>query len=50
MQIVGLRECPKDAVYKIKDISEYITENIRENGAVREFIDWLLERKKLDEY
>ncbi|MBP3602576.1 MAG: HAD-IIIA family hydrolase [Lachnospiraceae bacterium] len=41
MQMVGLRGCPRDAVSKIKEISECITESSGGNGAVREFIDWI---------
>lgn len=44
MQMVGLRGCPRDAVSKIKEISECITESSGGNGAVREFIEWINKR------
>lgn len=39
----GLVGCPNDAVRKIIDISDYKCKNDAGNGAVREFIEWILE-------
>ena len=35
--------CPSDSVESVKQIANYICSNKGGNGAVREFIDWLLE-------
>ncbi len=42
----GLIGCPADAVKKVKDISSYICKSKGGEGAVREFIDWLLKKNK----
>ena len=44
MQMVGVRGCPNDAVKEIKEISDYIATAIGGNGAVREFIEWIINR------
>ena len=38
----GITACPKDAVAKIKDIADFISEYDGGDGAVRDFIEWLL--------
>lgn len=38
----GLVGCPADAVQKVKDIANYISKNKGGEGAVRDFIDWLI--------
>lgn len=38
----GLIGCPADAVHEIKAISDYICKNTGGNGAVREFIEWIV--------
>ncbi len=40
----GLIGCPSDAVQDVKDISDYISAKKGGDGAVREFIDWLMEK------
>ncbi len=42
MQMCGIKGCPQDAVDEVKNISDYICTNKAGNGAVREFIDWLV--------
>ena len=46
MQLVkeagGIVGCPSDAVKAVKEISDYIAEHEGGNGAVRDFIEWLL--------
>lgn len=42
----GLVACPRDAVKKVRDISDYICEKEGGCGAVREFIEWLAEDKE----
>lgn len=48
MQLVkeagGIVGCPSDAVKKVKEISDYIADHDGGNGAVRDFIEWLLAR------
>ncbi len=39
----GLCGCPADSVDRIKEISDHISPNVGGSGAVRTFIDWLLE-------
>lgn len=38
----GLVGCPADAVQKVKDLSDFISTRNGGDGAVREFIEWLL--------
>ncbi|MGN0367083.1 MAG: KdsC family phosphatase [Suilimivivens sp.] len=38
----GIIGCPNDAAKIVKEISDYITKKKGGNGAVREFIDWLI--------
>ena len=38
----GVIACPKDAVKQVSSIVDYVTPSIGGNGAVRDFIDWLL--------
>ncbi len=45
MERVGIKGCPNDAVEKIKEISDYITIALGGYGAVREFIEWIDERR-----
>lgn len=39
----GLVGCPADAVIKVKDIANFISTKNGGDGAVREFIEWLLD-------
>lgn len=43
MSLCGVKGCPADAVEEIKKISDFISRKNGGKGAVREFIDWLLE-------
>ena len=38
----GLNGCPADAVHAIKKVSDYIASNNGGNGAVRDFIEWII--------
>ncbi len=38
----GIIGCPKDAVKQVVDIADYIAEHNGGDGAVRDFIEWLL--------
>lgn len=42
MKLISTIGCPSDAVKEVKEISHYICENKGGNGAVREFIDWIV--------
>lgn len=39
----GIVGCPSDAVKKVKTVSDYVCETAGGNGAVREFIEYLVE-------
>ena len=43
LQLVGFSACPNDAHQSIKDIVKFICSKNGGNGAVREFIDYILE-------
>lgn len=43
MEIVEYKGCPKDAVKKVKEISDFVSKYNGGAGAVREFIDWLVQ-------
>ena len=42
----GIIGCPADAVEKVKKVADYVAINNGGNGAVRDFIEWLVERYK----
>lgn len=39
----GLVGCPKDAAKKVLDIADYVATHNGGDGAVRDFIEWLVE-------
>lgn len=41
----GICGCPADATKKVKEVVDFISEKDGGDGAVREFIEWLLERQ-----
>lgn len=43
MKIAEFKGCPFDAVFKVKEISNFISTKTGGNGAVRDFIEWLLD-------
>lgn len=48
LEYVGMKACPNDANYKIKGIENiFICKNNGGGGAVREFIDYLIDNKML---
>lgn len=47
MKNVGFSACPSDANYQIKKISKYVCDSKGGDGAVREFIDYILFNKKI---
>lgn len=44
----GIVGCPADAVKAVQMVSDYICEKIGGSGAVREFIDWIVEENGTD--
>lgn len=38
----GVVGCPRDAVEKVKEIADYVAEHNGGDGAVRDFIEWLV--------
>ena len=44
-QAGGVVGCPKDAVKQVFDIADYVAVHNGGEGAVRDFIDWLLEQE-----
>lgn len=42
MGICGFAGCPKDAVKEVKEISHFVSNFNGGDGAVREFIEWLI--------
>lgn len=42
MELCGVSGCPEDAVQAVKDKCDYICIHSGGNGAVREFIEWLI--------
>lgn len=43
-QAGGIVGCPKDAVRNVLEIADFVADHNGGNGAVRDFIEWLLER------
>lgn len=42
----GITGCPKDAVKQVKELVDYISEYNGGEGAVRDYIEWLLDSSK----
>lgn len=42
MRLCGVRGCPADAVGDVRAVSDFISEKPGGQGAVREFIEWLI--------
>lgn len=45
MNLCGYKGCPSDAVTSVKNLSEFICSTSGGNGAVREFIEYLLDKE-----
>ena len=43
MSLCGVKGCPSDAASEIKDICDYVCKQPGGHGAVREFIEWLIQ-------
>lgn len=46
MERCAVKGCPADAVGEVKAICDFVSQHNGGSGAVREFIQWLLEREK----
>lgn len=42
MKKCGIKGCPSDAVREIKEIADFVSDKSGGNGAVREFIEWII--------
>lgn len=47
MKLVAIKGCPSDAVSKIKEICDFVSEKKGGDGSVREFIDWICDYNKV---
>ena len=45
MEIAEIVGCPADASQSVKDLADYISKDMGGNGAVREFVEWLLQEE-----
>lgn len=45
----GLVGCPADAIMQVVNVADFVSSKHGGNGAVREFIEWILERGNQDE-
>ena len=45
MELCGVAGCPADAVDGVREICDFIAEAPGGRGAVREFIQWLINRR-----
>jgi 3-deoxy-D-manno-octulosonate 8-phosphate phosphatase (KDO 8-P phosphatase) len=41
----GIVGCPKDAAKEVLKLADYVSKFVGGNGAVRDFIEWILEKK-----
>lgn len=41
----GLVGCPADAVEKVKELANYVSDHNGGDGAVRDFIEWLVDKR-----
>ena len=46
MNVCGLSGCPKDAIHAVKKQCDFISHFNGGEGAAREFIDWILNKKR----
>ena len=49
MELCGIKGCPQDAVDSVKEICDFVSSKKGGEGAVREFIEWLVYRNNSDE-
>lgn len=44
MQLCGVVGCPVDAIDAVKNVADFVSCNTGGNGAVREFIEWIMQK------
>lgn len=47
MKLCGVKGCPADAVREVKEVSDYVSCKKGGEGAVRDFIEWLLDKEMI---
>lgn len=47
MQVVGIAACPANASVQVKNISKYISDKNGGDGAVRDFIEWIVKNNEI---
>lgn len=47
MELCGVKGCPADAVREVKEIADYVSCKKGGEGAVRDFIEWLLDKEMI---
>lgn len=47
MKLAGMKACPADAVSEVKKICEFVSQYNGGRGAVREFIEYILEKESM---
>lgn len=45
MRLCGIKGCPGNAIDQVKEICDFVSEKKGGEGAVRDFIEWLLKKK-----
>lgn len=45
MELCGIKGCPADAAYEVQIICDYVSTKNGGYGAVRDFIEWMINRK-----
>lgn len=45
----GIVGCPADAVQEVKAVADYICMNVAGNGALREFVEWIVEPRRYED-
>ncbi len=48
MKLCGVRACPRNAVSEVRKLCEHISSVKGGNGAVRDFIEWLIKEKYIE--
>ncbi len=49
MSKAGVKGCPCDAAKEIREIADFISSKAGGDGAVREFIEWIIQNKKCEQ-
>ena len=49
LKAVGFSACPRDAVEKVKEVCDYISEKDGGEGAIRDIVEWLIKNHRIGE-